>query len=65
MEFFYYIIPREHFILFLRESEFRWNINSYDNDHKWEEICGVLNYIRDIDIDSLYSEEYLEEIIEN
>lgn len=59
----YYIIPHEHFVLFLKEAEFRRNIKSFDNDTKWDEICRIIKYIQNIGIDELYSEKYLTKII--
>ena len=59
----YYIIPSEHFILFLKEAELRRNINSFSNE-KNEEICNILNYVRDVDLENLYSEDYLNQLTE-
>jgi len=60
----YYIIPSEDFVLYLGEAEFRRNINKFNDLTKWNEIIAVINYIRNIGIDNLYSVEYLEKITE-
>ena len=60
----YTIIPSDNFILYLKESEFRRNINHLDFNKKILELFGVLNYMRDVGIDSLYSIESLNDITE-
>ena len=51
-------------MLYLVEAEFRRNINSLENNKKLSELFGILNYIRDIDINNLYSIDKLYEINE-
>ena len=51
-------------LFFLKESELRRNINSFTNEKKYEEICNILNYIRNIGIDNLFSEDYLNQLTE-
>lgn len=60
----YNIIPSEDFILYLGEAEFRRNINSLENDKKLSELFSILNYIRDIEINNLYSIDKLYELTE-
>ena len=55
----YNIIPHKQFILFLREAEFRRNIKDFNFRQKWTELIDVMNYLSNIGIKSLYSEEQL------
>ena len=60
----YNIIPSDNFILYLKESEFRRNINNLDYNKKIFELFGILNYMRDVGKDTLYSIDRLNEITE-
>ena len=55
----YYSIPNSHFILFLREAEFRRNINSLNYQQKWANLTDVMKYLSNIGINQLYSENDL------
>ena len=55
----YVIIPNENFILYLRESEFRRNINSLNYNKKWKELLDIFNYIYNRNLNIEYSEHYL------
>ena len=58
----YHTIPNENFVLFLRESEFRRNINLLSLNERWEEIFNALNYVKNLKITTFYSVEELLEI---
>ena len=60
----YYVIPEDNFLLFLRESEFRRNINNFDSNKKWFELLSIINYINNRDVEDLCSLDYLTEITE-
>ena len=58
----YYIIPSEDFDLYLREAEFRRLINELNNINKWNKLIDVLNYVRNVGIENLYSIDQLNKI---
>lgn len=60
-----FIIPNENFILYLRESEFRRNINSLNNKNKWKELLDIFNYIYNRNLNIEYSEHYLFSLTKN
>lgn len=47
------MITSKYFILYLKEAEFRRNVNDLDHLHQLKEIFDILNYIRDLKFDSL------------
>lgn len=49
----YYSIPNSHFILFLREAEFRRNINLLNYQQKWDNLTDVMKYLSNIGINIL------------
>ena len=58
------MIPKNNFIYFLRESEYRRNLSFLSANAKWAEIYGTLNYIKNLGIDTFYSEDELKKITE-
>ena len=61
----YTVIPHEDFILFLKESEFRRNINESNSSEKWNEFLSIIKYIDNKWCDELYSIDYLMELTEH
>ena len=60
----YNIIPKNNFIYFLSEAEYRRNLSFLSSNDKWIEIYSTLNYIKNLGVDKLYYEEELKEITE-
>ena len=60
----YNMIQKKHFIYFLRESEFRRNLSFLSYEGKWESIYDTLNYIKNLNLNNLYSLEELIQITE-
>ena len=58
----YRTISIENFVLFLRESEFRWNIGLLPFDKKWDEISNAINYAKDLKVTEFYSSDELLEL---
>ena len=54
-----YIIPKNNFILYLREIAFHLNIKNFNENKKYEEFIDILNFIRDTHREALYDIEYL------
>lgn len=52
----YKVIPNDNFILFLQESEFRRNINQFNNEKKWNEFIDILKYLYNWGSDDFYPE---------
>ena len=55
----YSSIPNSHFILFLGEAEFKRNINALNYQQKWANLADMMNYLSNLDISQLYSENEL------
>ena len=55
----YYIIPSEKYFLFIREAEFRVNINSLSEAEKLNEFIDIIKYIQNIEINNLFDDNYL------
>lgn len=60
----YYIIPSEKFCIIFKRREFRRLINELNNINKWNKLIDVLNYIRNVGIENLYSIDQLNKIID-
>ena len=58
----YYSIPHQHFVLYIREAEFRRVFKMLPKEKRLTEIYTVFNYIRDLKFGELYTEEELYEI---
>ena len=51
------MIQLEHFILFLKEAEFRLNVNGLDYHKQIKELFNIMNYIKDTNMINLYSDD--------
>ena len=60
----YNTIPKKNFIYFLRESEFRRNLSFLTYEEQWAAIYDTLNYVKNLNLDHLYTEEDLLKITE-
>ena len=58
----YYSIPHDHFVLYIREAEFRRAFKMLPKEKRVAEIYTVFNYIGNLNLSKLYTEKELYEL---